>query len=109
MSPIEQHLVNRLEQALAERGVAAEAVTVLSAEADNWRYRLRLRGRTFEFGFSLRERLWCREVTSGCEKHLVSNDEPPVCDSGQAWTLALRLITRAVSDPTFPPRDPPVI
>ena len=109
MSPIEQHLAGRLERALADRGIGGAAVTVLAAAADDWAYRIRTGGRGFEFGFSPRDPLWCREITAGREKHLVSNDQPPACDSDQAWALALQLITRAVSDPAFPPRDPPVI
>lgn len=109
MSPIEQHLAHRLQRALTARGIGFSAVTVLAAAADDWAYRITTGGRAFEFGFSPHERLWCREVTSGREKHLVSNDQPPACDSDQAWARALELLARAVADPAFPPRDPPVI
>lgn len=109
MSPIEQHLVTRLQRALAVRHVPYDVVTVLSADADNWRYRVAAGDRTLEMGFNHRDRLWCREVTPGRERHLVSNDHPPVCQSEAGFGLGVRLIARAIADPTFPPRDPPVI
>ncbi len=109
MSPIEAHLMTSVAQDLAALGVPEAKVTVLSAEADDWRYRIEARDRTFEFGFSCREPLWCRELTAGREGHLVSNDHRPINTSAPARRAALRLIEHALTHPGFPPRDPPVI
>lgn len=109
MSPIEVHLMNTVANELATLGTPSATVTVLSAEADNWRYRVEAQGRIFEFGFSFHEPLWCREVTPGGKRHLVSNDHPPTNTSEPARQLGIRLIHHALTHPGFPPRDPPVI
>jgi hypothetical protein len=109
MAPIDEHLARNLSNELRAMGVAYAAVAVLSAEAENWRYRVAAQDRTFEMGFNHRELLWCRETTPGRRKHLVSNDHPPLNDSRAARSRGVALIRRALADPTFPPRDPPVI
>lgn len=109
MSPIEAHLQAQLAQRLAERGVNAAQVQVLAAEAENWGYRIEAGRRVFEIAFSHRARLACREVSPGREKHLVSNDHPPVNTSAEAMDRGIRLVCAALSRPDFPPRDPPVI
>ena len=109
MSPIEQHWINTVNDGMAKHGVTGVAVTVRSAEAENWRFRLAKDGREFEIGFNARERLWVRETTPGREKHLVSNDHRSIHSSADARELAVRLVATALADPAFPPRDPPVI
>ena len=109
MSPIEEHLVRTLRRELAAGGVTEATVTVLSAEAENWRYAIAAAGRTFELGFSHRDRLWVRETTADTPRHLISNDHAPVNESARARAIGVRLIAAALANPAFPPRDPPVI
>lgn len=109
MSPIETHLVETMSRDLAGAGIVAAEVTVLSATAGDWRYRIVAADRVFEFGFNPREQLWCRELTTGSERHLISNDHPPIGTSAAARATAIRLLQRAILGPHFPPRDPPVI
>lgn len=109
MSPIEAHLTSVVANEFAALGTRDATVTVLSAQADNWRYRVEAQGRIFEFGFSFHEPLWCREITPDSKRHLVSNDHPPVDTSDAARQLGIRLIHHALTHPEFPPRDPPVI
>lgn len=109
MSPIEQHLARVVTDGLANRGITASSVVVLSAEADDWRYRVAIGDRLFEIGFALDARAWAQETTVGREKHLTSNDHVPVNTSAAALNYVLALIARAMRDPAFPPRDPPVI
>lgn len=109
MSPIEQHLVTALAQELRELGLEAAHITVLSAEAENWRYRIEVNGRSFEIGFNHREQLWTRETTPGAERHLVSNDAPRIPVSSAARKHGLRLVQQAVMNPAAIKRDPPVI
>lgn len=109
MSPIEAHLIERLREELAEIGVTSASIDVLSAEAENWRYQVRAAGRAFEIGFNHRERHWCRETTGGAEKHFVSNDHPKLNTSEDARRVCVRLLGKAILDPRFAPRDPPVL
>ena len=109
MSPIEQHLAGVVTDGLANRGVTVSSVVVLSAEADNWRYGVTAGDRLFEIGFARDTGAWAQETTVGREKHLTSNDHVPVNASAPALDYVLALIARAVRDPAFPPRDPPVI
>jgi hypothetical protein len=109
MSPIEQHLVNRVSGALAGYGIVPSAVVVLSADADGWSYRIEASNRTFELGFNRGAPAWARETTAGAAKPLTSNDHAPVNTTGPALDAMIRLVARAIDDPAFPPRDPPVI
>ncbi len=109
MSPIEAHLAQLVSQQLAQHGLCDAAVTVLSAEAEDWRYRIDADGRTFEFGFNHREQLWVRETTSGAQRHLVSNDAPRIHVSEAARTTGVQLICQALRFPASVRRDPPVI
>lgn len=109
MSPIEAHLVAGLTHDLAALGIGHVQVTVLSADADNWRYVVASEGRSFEFGFNHRDRFWCRETTPGAERHLLSNDAPAVDTGDVARRLGLQLIRRALVAPGAIQRDPPII
>lgn len=109
MSPIEEHWVRSLTHAFAQRGVRDVGITVQSADAENWRFRITATGREFEMGFGHRDGLWARETTGGAEKHLVSNDHVRIHSSAAARALGVQLVAAAVADPLFPPRDPPII
>lgn len=109
MSAIEAYLRIRLEARLHAAGVPESSVSVRSAEAENWRYRITAGGRVFEMGFSHREPFWARETTPGREKALTSNDHPPAATSAEALERGVRLVALTVRDPAFPPRDPPLI
>lgn len=109
MSPIEEHLVELVTQELAAGGVLGTRTIVLSSDAENWRFRIQAENREFEIGFNHRDLMWCRETTPGSERHMVSNDQPPVPTSAAARATAIRLVVCAINHPRFPPRDPPVI
>ena len=109
MGPIEENLSQVVSQQLAQGGVQAAHVTVLSAEAEDWRYRIEAAGRMFEFGFNHREQLWARETTPGAQRHLVSNDAPRIHVSEQARITGVELILCAILFPAAMRRDPPVI
>jgi hypothetical protein len=109
VSAIEAFLVTRLTQELAGHGVQADEVTVVSGEAERWHYLLVIGGRTFDFGFNHRDQLWCREVTCGHEQALVSNDEPGISISPEAWRVALLRIRCALKTAPVIRREPPVI
>jgi len=109
MPPIHHPRVDALAAALSGRGVALSAVEVISAEADEWRYRIKQHERSFEIGFSREIGAWAQETTPGRMKHLTSNDHPPVNSTTAAFDEMVRLVAHAMRDPAFPPRDPPVI
>lgn len=107
--PIEDFLADRLRVELAGAGVGDASIDTLSAEAEDWRFRVRSAGRVFEAGFNHREQLWCREVTAGQERPLVSNDEPGIGTSSAARQSAVRRIRAALRQPGPLFRDPPVL
>jgi hypothetical protein len=109
VSPIAEFLAERLTEQLAAEGVRLDRVTVVSGEAERWHYEIVVEGRSFDFGFNHRERLWCREVTPGHEQALVSNDEPGIATSPEAWHLALQRIRCALRTPRVIQREPPII
>jgi hypothetical protein len=109
VDPIESHLVQQLTAELAGAGLDGAQVLVLSAEAENWRYRVQVGTRQFELSFNHREQFWARETTPGAEKHLVSNDHERIGVSDRARRQGVQLIAAAARDPRFPPRDPPIL
>jgi hypothetical protein len=109
VSPIAEYLADRLTEQLAAEGVRVDQVTVMAAEAERWHYVLTVADRTFDFGFSHRTLLWCREVTAGHEQALVSNDEPGIPTAPEAWRVALERIRCALKTSKVIRRDPPVI
>jgi hypothetical protein len=109
VSPIAEFLADRLTEQLAAEGVRVDQVTVMSAEAERWHYVIKVADRTFDFGFNHRELLWCREVTPGHEQAVVSNDEPGIATSPEAWRMALERIRGALRTSRIIRRDPPVI
>lgn len=106
---IERHLLASLSDELAALGVTGAKVDVLSARADDWRFRIEAGGRRFETGYSQREQLWCREITPGREASLFSNDEPQIGTSVAARLAVVRRIQRALQNPESIRRDPPPI
>jgi hypothetical protein len=109
MSPIEEHLIATTRRELVARGIPDAEVAVLSSEAENWRLRVRVAHRSFEIGFNHRDRVWCTEMTAGQERHFVSNDGPKIGTSAAARQHALDLLRRAVADPQWVVRDPPIL
>ncbi|HVU33461.1 MAG TPA: hypothetical protein VHE61_08495 [Opitutaceae bacterium] len=107
--PIEEHLVALLTRELGALGVTGAGVAILSAESEDWRFRVTADGRGFEAGFNHREQLWCREVTPGREAPLLSNDRPRIGTTAEARRTALRAIRDALAHPGLVVRDPPVI
>jgi hypothetical protein len=109
VSPIAEFLADRLTEQLAAEGVRVDRVNVVSGEAERWHYMVVIADRTFDFGFNHRDLLWCREVTPGHEQALVSNDEPGIATSVEAWRMALGRIRGALRTSRIIRRDPPVI
>lgn len=109
MAPIDEFLVARLTQDLADQGVRADQITVVSGEAENWQYLVTAAGRTFDIGFNHRKQLWGFEVTVGLEQPLVSNDEPRIALSDAARRRAVERIAGALAAPAVLRRDPPTL
>ena len=107
--PIEAHLAKTIAADLALAEVGEANIAILSADAETWCFRVTAKGRTLESGFNHTDQLWCREVTPGREKHLISNDAPHVGASQAARRAALQVVRHALANPFFAIHDPPVV
>ena len=109
MAALEDNLARAFQQGLGACGFPDAVVEGLPSEAEDWRLRITVDGRSFHAGFNWRGGLCVRDTTHGTERNLVSNDHARMATAQEAMHRGLRLIAAALANTGFPPRDPPII